>query len=130
MDRSSLNGRAREAHLRFTERRKREDESPRLKAEVPRLRTLRLDVEERRGESLLAETRHVRHVVVDHAPALFVIACGDADCRDGGHEVTEMLVRRLSDGATSFELEDVCLGHLRGAPCGRLIRVLVSATYH
>ena len=96
---------------------------------MPRLRTLRLDVDERRGESLLAETRHVRHVVVDHAPALFVIGCGDADCRDGGHDLTDALVRRLREGTTSFELEDVCLGHLRGAPCGRLIRVQVTATY-
>jgi hypothetical protein len=124
-----MNGRAREAHLRFTERRKREDEAPRLKADVPRLRTLRLDVEERRGESLLAETRHTRHVVVDSAPALFVIGCGDPDCRDGGHDVTEALVRRLSEHAASFSVEDVCMGHLRGAPCGRVIRVLVSATY-
>ncbi len=124
-----MNGRAREAHLRFTERRKREDEAPRLRAEVPRLRTLRLDVEERRGESTLAETKHVRHVVVDHAPALFVLSCGDPDCRDGGHDVTEALVRRLGEHVPSFSVEDVCMGHLRGAPCGRVILVLVTASY-
>jgi hypothetical protein len=124
-----MNGRAREAHLRFTERRRREDEAPRLHTEVPRLRTLRLDVEERRGESSLAETRHVRHVVVDHAPALFVLGCGDPDCRDGGHDVTDALVRHLGEHSTSFSLEDVCMGHLRGAPCGRIVRVLVTATY-
>jgi hypothetical protein len=51
-----MNGRSREAHLRFAERRRREDEARRLHDEVPQLRTLKLEVEEHRREATIAET--------------------------------------------------------------------------
>lgn len=124
-----MTGRSREAFLRFAERRRREDEARRLHSEVPTLRTLRLDVEEHRGNSALAETKHVRHVVVAHAPALFVLPCGDPDCRDGGHDVTDALMRRLRERATSFVVEHVCTGDVRGARCDRVVIVRATATH-
>jgi hypothetical protein len=124
-----MNGRSREAHLRFAERRRREDEARRLHDEVPNLRTLKLEVEEHRREATIAETRHVRHIVVDRAPALFELPCNDPACRDGGHDLTDVMAQRLRAQATDFVLEDVCMGDVRGAPCGRVVRVLVTATY-
>ena len=124
-----MNGRSREAHLRFAERRRREDEARRLHDEVPDLRTLKLEVEEHRREATIAETRHVRHIIVDRAPALFELPCNDPACRDGGHDMTEAMTQRLRGHSTDFVLEDVCMGDVRGAPCGRVIRVLVTATY-
>ncbi len=124
----SIYGKAREASERFAERRKREDEAPRLHDEVPGLRTLRLEVEEQRASSTVAETKHVRIVVVDHAPALFVLPCGDGDCRDGGHDLTGEILARLRHGATDFTVEDRCYGSVRDVPCGRIVRVRIKAT--
>jgi hypothetical protein len=124
-----MNGRSREAHLRFAERRRREDEARRLHDEVPRLRTLKLEVEEHRREATIAETRHVRHIIVDRAPALFELPCNDPACRDGGHDLTDVMTQRLRSQATDFVIEDVCMGDVRGAACGRVIRLLATATY-
>ena len=124
-----MNGRSREAHLRFTERRRREDEARRLRDEIPQLRTLKLEVEEHRREATIAETKHVRHIIVDRAPALFELPCNDPACRDGGHDLTEAMTQRLRARSTDFVLEDVCMGDVRGAACGRVVRVLVTATY-
>src|ERR1700691_4968117 len=100
----AMHGKSREASERFAERRRREDEAPRLRDEIPSLRTMRLEVEEHRATSAVAETRHVRIVIVDRAPALFVLPCGDPDCRDGGHDVTSEIMDRLRHGATEFVL--------------------------
>jgi hypothetical protein len=124
-----MSGRSREAQVRFSERRRREDEALRLKVEVPSLMSLKLEVEERRGSSTLSETKHVRVVVVDRAPALFFLPCGDRDCRDGGHDVTYDILRGLRAGSESFETEDTCAGNIRGVTCGRIVRVVIRATY-
>ncbi|MGH7270751.1 MAG: hypothetical protein ACREJ3_10000 [Polyangiaceae bacterium] len=124
-----MNGRSREAHQRFEERRRREDEAPRLHDAFPGLRTLKLEVEEHRRETTIAETKHVRPILVDRAPALFELPCNDPSCRDGGHDLTDMVTRQLRDHRAEFVLDDVCMGDVRGAPCGRVIRVLVTATY-
>jgi hypothetical protein len=124
-----MTGRSREAFLRFAERRRREDEARRLQSEVPRLRTLRLEIEEHRGSSTLAETKHVRHVVVARAPALFVLPCGDTDCRDGGHDVTDAVMQSMCEQATEFVVEHECLGDVRGARCDRVVRIKAAATY-
>jgi hypothetical protein len=124
-----MNGRSREAHLRFAERRRREDEARRLRDEFPDLRTLKLEIEEHRREATIAETKHVRHIIVDRAPALFELPCNDPACRDGGHDMTDQMAQRLRARTTDFVLEDVCMGDVRGAACGRVIRVIASATY-
>lgn len=124
-----MNGRFREGAGRFAERRQRERDAPRLKAEVPRLASLRLEVEERRGSTSLPESKHVRLVVVDHAPALFVLLCADSACRDGEHDLTSRVMRYLQSGATEFVVEDDCNGTIGSANCGRVVRVLGKATY-
>ena len=124
-----VSSRFREGAQRFAERRKREDDAPRLNAEVPTLRTLRLEVEERRGTSTLAESKHVRHIIVDRAPALFVLPCGDSMCHDGGHDITHSLIDGLRRGRTEVEVEDQCMGSIGTATCGRIVRVIAKATY-
>jgi hypothetical protein len=124
-----MSGRWRDAELRFNERRRREDEASRLRDRVPKLRTLKLEVEEQRGNSTLPETRHVRVIVVERAPALFLLPCGDRDCRDGGHDVTEPVLRHLLAGAERFEVEATCAGNIRSAECGRVVKIVAKATY-
>ena len=124
-----MGGRWREAEQRFNERRRREDEALRLLEKVPRLRSLKLEIEEHRGVSTLAETKHTRVVIVERAPALFVVPCGDRDCRDGGHDVTDAVLRALLAGEERFEVEDGCVGNIRSAECGRTVRIVAKATY-
>jgi len=123
------NRRQSEGAQRFAERRKREDESPRLIAEVPRLQSLALEVEERSEGSPVAEPTHVRRVVVQHAPALFVLPCGDSRCRDGGHDVTHAVMRALRAGETRFEGEDACAGSVGTGQCSRVLHFVGIATY-
>jgi hypothetical protein len=123
------NRRHSEGAQRFAERRKREDEAPRLTAEVPGLQSLALEIEERTEGGPVAEATHVRRVVVQHAPALFVLPCGDARCRDGGHDVTNDVMRALRAGETRFEGQDVCAGSVGTAQCSRVLRFVGVATY-
>jgi hypothetical protein len=117
------------AAQRFAERRQREDEAPRLHGEVPKLETLKLEVGEHRGGGAVAEAPHIRRVVVENAPALFVLPCGDPSCKEGGHDVTSRIMRSLQSGATTFEGEDVCQGMVGTAPCNRVLRYVGTATY-
>jgi hypothetical protein len=118
-----------EAAQRFAERRQREDEAPRLRVVVPRLSDFKLEVEERRSGGVVAETSHIRRVVVDHAPALFILPCGDPSCKDGGHDVTHGILRSLERNATRFEGEDVCSGNVGTATCGRVLKYVGIAVY-
>ncbi len=118
-----------EARERFTERRRREDESPRLAAEIPSLAELRIEVDERRGDSPFKGTAHIRRIVVEHAPALFVIACGDPACRDGGHDITRDIMRALRAGETRLDGEDECRGQIQSADCRRVMRYVAIAKY-
>ena len=61
--------------------------------------------------------------------ALFLLPCGDSECKDGGHDVTDLVMQRLRDAATEFIVEHACGGDLRGAPCGRVVRVRAAAKY-
>ena len=122
-------GRAQEAAERFAERRRREDTAPRLSSEIPELATLRLEVEERAGTSVGADSKHVRHVIVDRAPALFLMPCGDNACRDGGHDLTSSILRELRIAAPRFEAEGACRGTIGPSECRRTIRVVGIAGY-
>jgi hypothetical protein len=124
------NRRNTEAAQRFAARRQREDEAPRLSTEIPNLASLRLEIEERAGGSVVAEPKHIRRVVIDSAPALFVLSCGDARCKDGGHDVTSSILRALRSGDTTFEGEDVCNGSLGSGQCSRVLHYVGSATYN
>jgi hypothetical protein len=121
--------RGRAATERANERRRREDEAPRLRDLAPDLATLRLEVTEKRGDVGIAESAHIRRVVVEHAPALFLIPCGESSCRDGGHDITRAVLRGLENKATLYEGEDPCSGQTGTAPCARTLVFTAHATY-
>ena len=118
-----------EATERHAERRRREDEAPRLATEAPKLDGLRLDLEERRPGVVSAEVSHIRRVVVAHAPAMFEVPCSDPSCNDGGHDHTNGIMRALRNGDEKFEGEDTCLGQVGNASCERILRYVGTATY-
>jgi hypothetical protein len=123
--------RAGEAAQRSAERRRRQDEAPRLITLIPRLESLRLEVEEHRGGLSVAEARHIRRIVVEHAPALFELTCQDSSCEGGGHDLTAIVMRALRAGEGRFEGEDVCRGSVgtAAAHCGRVLRFVGVAAY-
>jgi hypothetical protein len=120
-----------EASQRATERRQREDEAPRLKQQISGLIELRLEIEERLGDSAVAAARHTRHIIVDRAPALFDLPCTESSCRDGGHDLTSEIMRALRSMATEFRGQDACLGRMgAGAdPCRRVLHYVAYAKY-
>ena len=121
--------RQKEAAERFAERRRREDEAPRLLDIVPKLETLRLKIEESRAGAALTETSHVRPIVVANAPALFVFPCQDSSCKDGGHDLTSEISAALRARKERFEGEDACRGQVGSAECSRVLRYSATATY-
>jgi hypothetical protein len=119
-----------EGAQRFAERRRLENEAPRLTSEVPDLRSLRLEISEQSGTgSVSAEPGHIRRIVVESAPALFVLTCGDLRCKDGGHDLTHPIMRALRAGQLRFEGEDACTGSLGSGQCERILRYLAIATF-
>jgi hypothetical protein len=126
---SSFRSRNREAAQLAAERRAREDQAPRLLGEVPGLKTLRLEIEERRAGATVPETAHVRHVSVPHAPALFDLLCREPSCTGGGHDVTSAILQALRSRATRFEGEHSCRGTTRDADCTRVLRYVGIAEY-
>jgi hypothetical protein len=121
--------RHREAAERARERRERADGAPRLREVVPGVRSLRIEIEERRNGNRIAEASHVRLFVVEDAPALFLVRCSDAHCRDGEHDITGSVLAGLRQGATRFDGEDECPGYVGSAACMRVLRFSVVATY-
>jgi hypothetical protein len=113
------------AAQRSAERRKREDEAPRLSAEVPRLTSLRIEVVEHVPNGT---TKHVK-LVVDRAPALFVIACGDGTCQEGGHDITREVISALRSQRPEYLGDSSCTGSTGSAPCTRTISYRVAAAY-
>lgn len=91
----------------FADRRRREDEAPRLSEEVPRLANLALTVDERRP-GIPPSAGHIRRVVVARAPALFVVRCSAPGCESGIHDLTSSVMRELRRGAVSFEGDSGC----------------------
>ena len=118
-----------EAAERAQARRELENAAPRLAAEVPALATLKLELEEHEGTSRRPEQNHIRHIVVTSAPALFMVPCGDSRCKDGGHDVTEAILRALAAGQTTFEGKDQCGGQTGTAACQRVLHYTGHATF-
>jgi hypothetical protein len=112
--------------MRFAERRQREDEAPRLSAEAPNLRSLRLEIEEQ-GAS--AQPKYTRRIVIDTAPALFFLPCADPRCVDGGHDVTASVMRALRCHSHSFDGTNECVGYVGSSACARTIHFNVFAEY-
>lgn len=117
-----------EAAQRSAARRQREDEAPRLKSEVPDLEKLDLEISDSKGVAD-AMSSHVRRVMVEHAPALFDIPCTDTSCKDGGHDITQSVMRALRAREESFTNEDVCNGSVGNSACGRVLRYVATARY-
>jgi len=117
-----------EAAQRAEERRARENLAPRLLTVVPRLRSLSIFIEDCSAGSV-ARLKHVRRVVVESAPALFWIGCSESNCKDGGHDVTDLVVGALLRGETSFQGEDRCYGALGPSGCTRVMHFDASAEY-
>jgi hypothetical protein len=113
--------------LRFAERRRREDDAPRLGAEVPTLLSLKLGIEDRSGVAEGSE--HIRRVVVEHAPALFLVPCGDPRCVDGDHDLTWTVMKALRSQETSFHGEDACSGSIGPSACSRVLKFEGTAAY-
>lgn len=114
------------AAQRFADRRRREEEAPRLSSRVPDLVSLRLEIEERTG---LGGTKHVRPVFIDRAPALFLIQCGDPRCLDGEHDLTWAIMRALEARQTTFSGTDECRGTIGSSRCVRVLHFSGTAEY-
>lgn len=119
-------GKNRLAAQRFAERRQREADAPRLRREVPSLASLRLEIEECAGAGA---TRHRRHVVIDQAPALFLVPCGDPRCVDGGHDITWTVMVALRARQAHLEGKDECTGSIGSSTCSRVIHFEGAAAY-
>jgi len=122
-------GRRSDAAERAAERRSREDAAPRLKDRAPDLVSLKLEVEESHDTVGAGEPKHVRHIVVERAPALFILPCGDRSCEGGGYDITSPVLRALEAHQERFTAEDRCHGTVGNASCGRSLRVIGTATY-
>ena len=112
--------------VRFAERRKREDEAPRLHDQVPSLTSLQLEIEDRSG---VGGATHTRRVVIDRAPALFLVQCGDPRCLDGEHDLTMTVMHALRGRETTFKGEDECRGSVGPSACSRVLHFGAVAEY-
>jgi len=115
--------------LRFAERRRREDEAPRLSDQVPDLVSLEFQIEDRSGQTTAAAPRHIRRIVIDRAPALFLVPCSDPRCSDGEHDVTTIVMRALRAREKSFEGNDECTGNVGLGACARVMHFEATADY-
>jgi hypothetical protein len=123
------NQRYSEAANRAQDRRDREDTAARLLTVVPTLTSLALELNEFRGDGSSPLVSYRKLVVVARAPALFDIQCSDADCSDGGHDLTRAIMSALRKQVTDFSGRDVCSGHRRTESCGRRLEYRAVATY-
>lgn len=114
------------AAQRFAERRRREDEAPKLCSQVPALTGLRLEIEERSGAGA---TKHIRRVMVETAPAVFIVPCGDPRCIGGEHDLTTAVMAALRRREASFHGSDECVGSIGSSPCQRVVAFTGTAEY-
>jgi hypothetical protein len=113
--------------MRFADRRQRENEAPRLHDQIPNLISLQLDIEDRSG--VAGGSEHIRRVVVDRAPALFLVPCGDPRCADGEHDLTTTVMNALRSKETSFHGMDSCMGSVGPSACSRVLQFEAVAAY-
>jgi hypothetical protein len=117
-----------EAAKRTAERRLNENEADRLGEVVPKLKSLKLEVEERDPTNVSNNVSYARHIVVGRAPALFVLPCTDRKC-DGGHDFTSSILGALHKQKESFKGQDACGGQAKEGPCPREMLFVATATY-
>ena len=118
-----------DAAARRKAKRERSDASPRLLERVPRLISLQFEVIALRDGVPIQASRHVKRVPVGDARALFLLDCTDPACVEGGHDLTDVVLRQLARCATTFDTEHPCAGRSGDRPCGRLVRVVATASY-
>lgn len=118
-----------EAAARRKASHERDDASPRLLERVPRLRALHFEIAVSREGAAIRAERHVKRFVVAQAPARFVVACTDPECRNGGHDVTDRVLRALTAVRERFEIDGLCAGIVDERVCGRSVRITAHATY-
>jgi hypothetical protein len=114
------------AALRSAERKKREGEAPRLAVEVPALTSLRIEVTEHVPNGT---SKHVKLVVIAHAPALFIITCGETACQDGGHDITREVMWALRSRQAEATGSGSCDGTIGNGHCTRRITYRMLAEY-
>jgi hypothetical protein len=108
--------------------RAREDDSPRLAREVPALRTLRIQFEDRRAGSGLTAMTYSKPIVVASAAASFEIRCMEPRC-DGRHDLTHRILSALRRGQPSFSDESACNGIVGELQCDHVLMYVCTATY-
>ena len=118
-----------DAAARRKARRERDDASPRLHERVPKLEALHFEISVSLDGADLNAVRHVKRFMVGQVPASFVIDCTDPACREGGHNLTELVLERLAAGRERFEAEAVCAGRAGERACGRVLHVTAVASY-
>jgi len=124
-----MHGRNAEAQERYQQRQQRENEAPRLAAEFPSLKSLKLNMTFLRGEGA-AQSSHVRVIVIERAPAVFHVPCADRACRGGGHELTPIVMAALREKKTSFSGTAPCDGTTTaGLACTGELKFEATATY-
>jgi hypothetical protein len=89
--------------------------------------SLQLDVEDRCG--VVEGNRYMRRIVIDRAPALFLVQCGDPRYTDGEHDLTAGVMAALRSRKTSCQGEDKCGGSVGPSACSRVIQFQAIATY-
>jgi hypothetical protein len=114
------------AALRATDRRQREDSSPRLTDLLPKLASLSIRIDER---SVIASPKYVRRIVVQSAPALFVLPCGNQSCTDGEHDITTDVLAGLRRQQRTFSGSHTCSGWVGSNRCERTMWFEVEADY-
>jgi hypothetical protein len=115
--------RRRELAQHLADRRRREDEAPRLLAEVPALSRLSLAVEERAESGFAIGSSHTRRVVVEHAAARFEVPCSAGGCDGGVHDLTSGVMLELHRGSARFESDTRC------DRCGCVLHHVATAEY-
>ena len=110
------------------ERRRQEDESPRLRTVIPSLSALRLELSESRREGPI-DLSHIKRIVVENAPSVFVLPCGEPRCRRGSYDLTGSIIAGLHRGVARIVASDTCLGDVGSAQCGRVMHCIAVAEY-
>jgi len=117
------------AAQRAADRRERENSAARLAQEVPELVSLKLEMEERSDAASVSAPKYIRRIQVGSAPALFLVPCGDSNCHDGGHDITNSIMHALHQHRTTFNGSDGCGGSLGSATCSRVLHYEAFAEY-
>ena len=114
------------AALCAVDRRQREDSAPRLAELIPRLTSLSIKVDEK---SVITSPKYVRRIVVPSAPAMFILPCGNLNCSDGGHDISEDVLTALRHRKRSFGGSHCCSGWIGSSRCERTVWFECEAEY-